>query len=238
MADTTFVKNLLQKYNGAWLRKLGAETARHMALALDSALETRLADVGSGSGGGIGDTLAFDSFTRADSDSLGSTETGAFAWTEGNEDFDIVSNAMTIPSGSNEGWAYIDPGESDVLVSVTCKAATDDSWGLIVRGSDINNYLILNFFTGDGGLRFYEKNAGVFTALAAAYALSAPVVGDIISIRAFGVQLTAYLNGAQLGTIRTSFNQSATKCGIRSVTAHSATRQIFDDFTVKEAVAL
>ena len=114
--------------------------------------------------------VASDSFNRANSSTLGSTdgagaeESGGsgLAWTEIVGDPEIISNAFTTNGGGNDA-ATVDTGESDVLVQFD---SDDRNLSIVLRGnSTSDDYWICNIDSG-GNTQIREYLSGTATTRA------------------------------------------------------------------------
>ena len=168
--------------------------------------------------------LAYDTFTRDDSDSLGSTETTgpdgqeciARAWVEDTGDLDIASNAMAT-SGSASWIAWVETNESDVYVEADFAVVPTGSYmGIAFRVVDGLNYWVARiYFYGSANKDWVLQDvaAGSFTERAystdpvsSAQKLTVFAHGDAIRIRRD--------DGTDL-THTSSLYNTATKHGVR-----------------------
>lgn len=176
--------------------------------------------------------LVSDSFNRADG-VLGTAETGQ-VWSykgETSTDFNIVNGTATATTVKQ--MAYVDTGVSDLIASVKLSKNSKGQM-LIFRavssGTDLS-YLAL--WNAGNGLRLIKNaHTSVFDFF---YTLSnfayTPVDGDVISIKAVGDKIEAYLNDNQIAVVRSTQNMQETGCGIGVFTNTEFNGQ-YDDFIV------
>jgi len=112
----------------------------------------------------------------------------------------------------------VESGVSDCTVQVTILSSTD--LGLCYRSTDDNN----NFVFSSGNV--YKRVAGSFTSLAS---FTAILNNDIVSIVLSGSSHTVKVNGTTVATFTETFNQSATKHGLRS---HNLATITFENFSI------
>lgn len=162
---------------------------------------------------------ARDSFTRTSASSLGTADTGQ-AWTAlvGTWGTTGTQAYCPTPSGGASSVACVETNASDVDLQVTLVTSGDA--GLAVRLTDQNNHFAV---VASGGA-VYRVQGGSASQVATFAACSN---GDKIRIVAGGNVFTLYKNGAQVATWTDSFNQTATRHGLRLFN-DSAVR--FDDF--------
>ena len=175
---------------------------------------------------------ASDSFTRANSTTLGSTDgvLGAFGvaktWTEEAGDWEINGNRIgsvgTSPGGL--GWlAKCDPGIADMYIEVQLAYATGVNQNRVrFRIQDANNWVAC--YHTSSALFLQDCVAGVVTSRGSQSTGVTPASGDVLVISAIGSALTARIirAGAQVGTAATatiSNFASATGVGFRAATA-------------------
>jgi len=130
---------------------------------------------------------------------------------------------------AEEANAWIDSGISDLVISVDVTTTTDTSsgGGLIFRWTDANNNwrCIINrladtfaLWQRTGGAN-YERDSTSVSLGAATYT---------IELTANGTSISATLNGSYPLSYSSSFNQTATYVGLRTVSRRAA----FDNFLV------
>lgn len=181
--------------------------------------------IGPSLGAGVGATpLVLDTFTRANNaSSLGSAETGQ-AWTAHVGTWGVGSEMALVGATAN-ALATVPAGVSDGLVRVTIATVGADP-GLCFRYSDASNHW--RFVYTSGGWFLQKRVAGSLTTVGTGSASRA--AGDVMEIEARGSLIIARLNGGQLASVTDTFNQSATRHGLATAAASSASR--WDNFRV------
>lgn len=162
---------------------------------------------------GAASTVAGDNFTRADSTTtMGSTPTGALAWTPLSGTWGISGNQAYNVSGGGNEIVCIDSGKADCTISMTVGNGNNLQGGLVFRASDNNNlYFITN------GYEIYRKQGGGFTSVSAGFPVNlAWAAGDVVTVVLKGPQIIIRRNGVTVVTYTDTFNQTATKHGLRS----------------------
>jgi|GEM_PF-6731693 len=165
-------------------------------------LTSHLMDVGPG---GIANELGWAYFTTG-----GTTPT-----------YQIQSNQCEQTGGSGTVGAVVDSQHSDGTISVswystqTSPANFLNGIGAVFRWSDANNYLLADMGSTEG-LTLYKCSGGSFTSLGS-YSFT-PVINTTYTVKVVysGTSITVYLNGTSVFSVTNSFNQTSTKCGIKS----------------------
>lgn len=173
-------------------------------------------------------TIVLDRFNRADSStSLGNADTGQ-TWTATPNPWGITSNQAYSVNTSTTDLVFIDAGVSDAKVSTKITFSVNE--GVMFRYTDSNN----QFFSriSSTGLGLFRNNAGTPTSLGS-YSFS-PVVGNVYSVMVIcsNSSIRVFLDGVERITVTDTFNQTATKYGLR---ASTSTAGRFDDFYVEAA---
>jgi lysophospholipase L1-like esterase len=173
---------------------------------------------------------AFDNFNRADATAtagLGTTSFGALTWTAPpTTQYGITANQAkgTVGGSTADQVTYLDPAIADVTVSATVASVGDS--GIVARLSDQSNFWMLR--TGGSNYQLYKKVAGAFSSVFVSSV--APAAGDKVSLICSGATIQIVANGTVLYTATDSFNQTATKCGLRQGVGLGT--PIFDDFGI------
>lgn len=158
-----------------------------------------------------------DSFNRADSAvTLGNTDTGQ-PWTYQSGTWGISSNTAYVTS-TGQHTAVVNAGVSDCTVQATM-SSIGTSPGLCWRATDDNNYFLF------AGPTCYKRVAGGFTSLGSTGGFSN---GDVLSVVVSGTSHIIKKNGTTVLSFTESFNQTATKHGLRA----QANDSRFDNFSV------
>lgn len=198
--------------------------------------------------------VAADTFNRADSGTLGSTNgAGVYdpvAWSVLAGTWGITSNSGVKTAGSGQQSAVIETGvvDVDVQVTITTMTGTNSSGiGICARAVNASNYyyLLQNRLLGGGRNWFIAKLvAGVDTVLGASpYTSPAPANGDVILLRCSGSTISAYINGVLLVSVTDTSLTSGTKHGLYAIGDPAAARldnfsvtSVFDLFTSKVVI--
>lgn len=155
-----------------------------------------------------------DTFTRADSASLGTTETGAKTWTVVNGDWGIVSNQAAPGQTWGGSVVLVDLGTADHTIETPFAVVTGA--GLHFRWVDASNWLLVQ---GDGTI--LRNVAGATEPVGN---IGTIVGADVIRVVPIGSTVTVYKNGTQAVTFTDTL--AGTKAGFRS---DNGTER-FDDF--------
>ena len=168
--------------------------------------------------------LAYDTFTRDDSDSLGSTETTgpdgqtciARAWVEDTGDLDIASNAMAT-SGSAAWIAWVETNESDVFVEADFAVAGGGTYmGLAFRLVDGLNYWLARIYfyaSANHDWSLTDVAAGSFTERA--YETNPVSAAEKLTVSAHGDVIRIWRDDGNSLTHTSSLYNTATKHGVR-----------------------
>lgn len=159
-------------------------------------------------------SLAFDDFNRPDSN-VGTSSSG-HTW-----QFDSfhgqIQGQKAFTTGSPGAPNWIECGRADVQVQCTQDWADPDpvvgSGYLVFRLSDEDNHLLFGdeMGFGSGTYVLLKREAGTYSQLAASGLASAN--GDVIKVVASGSSIKCYVDGVEVISTTSTFNQSATKHG-------------------------
>lgn len=182
------------------------------------------------SGAAADPNLASDTFDRADNTALGSTDGGSLgplAWTE--SCVSIATNRVSITA--DDAVAFIDVLDADVVVSATVNLAAGKALGVVARYSDANNFLFAYLRdVGGDGIVIYSKEAGSYTVQAVTAMTVTAATDYAVAFTVNGTAISATVDGANLVSWTSSFNQAATKVGLYSGNANGSASR-FDNFT-------
>lgn len=185
-----------------------------------------------GVGGSSG--IASDSFNRANSTTLGNTDSysggTAKAWTEQNGDFAISSNTL-IAQGAAPAepvWvATIDAGVADCTTAIDITLAINGSAGVVVRYSDNDNLWLVHILEQNNVIQLYRRETGAWNLVDSAAVTINASTAYRVQVVTSGTSITGTVDGANTVSATSSFNQSATKVGVRA-----GTTATFDNFIV------
>jgi hypothetical protein len=161
--------------------------------------------------------IVYDSFDRANNTtSLGIADTGQ-EWQILSGSFGIWNNLAYRPIRTATSLAIIESGNSNVEVEVEqIYLGGFRNGGLVFRASDESNFLHFRWTSEGNSLQIYKFENNVATLILQksmpAYEYNIPQNFKII---ADGENIDCYVNGAREFSIAETFNQNATKHGIR-----------------------
>lgn len=165
-----------------------------------------------------------DTFTRADSTTtLGNAETGP-VWTVISSTWGISGNKAYCTNTSGVRHVVLDSGKSNCEVSVDINPSTYA--GLVFRATDGNN--LYAAVIGTTALNLYKVALGA-TTTAGSYTFTP---GSLHNVKAVlnGDNVDIYLDNIKRISTVDSFNNAATKHGLRSNLGDTTSR--FDNFKV------
>ncbi len=171
-----------------------------------------------------------DNFNRADSTTaIGSPSDGGGAWTTEITTWGISSNRAYDVGANANGRAVLDAATGEMEVSAKLYGMSSARAGLLGRYSDANNYWIAQILADASLVRLYRVEGGGFN-------LEANVTqsfsdGDTATLSMSGTSIAVKVNGVSVATLTSSFNQTATKGGIRS-DGYAAPR--WEDFAITD----
>lgn len=163
--------------------------------------------------------LITDSFDRADSvTTMGNTDTGE-TWVPNAGTWGISLNrAYPIPGGA-QLTTVVESGVADCTIEVTLSTLVDS--GVCFRSTDTNNHFVTNATT------LFRKQSGGFTSLGTfSTGFSS---GNVIAVVLSGTGIEVFRNGASVLSTTSTFNQTATKHGLRAGSGGSVR---FNDFSI------
>jgi hypothetical protein len=138
-------------------------------------------------------------------------------WTAGTHELSLLNGAATNTDAGSASEDISDSGQSTVTANGTVQLtdlAVNGGCGLIIRGSDTSNYYLAYWQKGASAqFALYTKVAGAYTQRA-----STNVTNDTnphsMQVSGSGNTVTAYLDGGNSISYTSSFNNTATKCGV------------------------
>lgn len=172
--------------------------------------------------------VAYDSFSRGDSSTLGNTETtgphgerlAAVAWSEVFGDWETASNNLVLDSkgspdpGALGGMATVDVGISDVRCVATFSYTGNTSFTGILRASSADAcWAFLHYVTGDS-LDIYERAGGSWTLRATSTLTDEVSSTERLEYWAKGNKLHVR-SGADKVSYTSASNNTVTKHGVR-----------------------
>lgn len=175
-------------------------------------------------------TIAADTFTRANGSTLGSTETGSFAWTpNAGTTWAIASNALTCTSSAGDfSVCAADTGAADGTVSITM-ATSGTAGGLAFRfNTDGSNGYIV--WKEGSNYTLSRKTSSSYNGLGSSSGIT-PASGDVLTAVLNGSSITIKVNGTtRIGPVTTSTYATQTRHG-----GVSFGGDVFDAFTQTNA---
>lgn len=163
-----------------------------------------------------------DTFNRSNSDTLGSN------WTI-SRNFGVADNKAFVPVPDNNK-AIVDVGISDYEVTVCFDKVTYGyhMW-LIVRASDINNYIRCGYGPPYFMIQNVVNGSTSTISLLSSYE---PKDGDYLTIKCIEDKLAMYINGVYWGSGLTAYNQTATCIGLQTSNVNNR----YDNLMVKQII--
>jgi len=173
-----------------------------------------------------------DNFNRADTsgNNIGTPSDGGSAWINTlSGSWDIGSNQAKETSGTGQVICVLEASTALATVQATATNLGSNA-GLVLCVSDDNNYIVGVFAPGFS-MAVYKRVAGSFTQLGSTYGGSISN-GDVFALERDASDNIAFKqNGVSRVTATDSFNNTATKHGLR---ANSDTSVRFDDFSITD----
>jgi hypothetical protein len=169
-------------------------------------------------GGGL-TIVARDTFTRADSSSLGTTEVGGFAWSEDAGDVTLVSTGVRANT-SNNSYGTFNSGVSNftLTANVTTSTTADRTvMAVVARFQDVSNWVAVEVLDiGASNALQLSKIVGGGQTIIGTYAAGfGPSEPHLIKIVTSGSNYDVYLDGVLRISTSDAFISTATKQGIR-----------------------
>lgn len=189
-----------------------------------------------------------DTFNRADSSTVGSTDTGNNPWqtiqdptNTGAVTWSIQSNqlkAVTAGGTTSSSYEVIDTGHADGTIQgtlVTAGTAGNSDPGLIFRMVDAQNHWLV-WANRTGGYKLMKMVAGTYTQVGTTSA-SISTANDVIKVVLNGTSITVYRNGVSMFTATDAANQTGTKHGFRAANASAgvSATTFYDNFSYTTA---
>jgi len=172
--------------------------------------------------------LLKDRFNRTGS-SLGTADVGGTWVVAGGGTFNIFGNFAHYVTGGTDSQATLDAGTADVTAQVSCITNQDD--GLVFRFSDTNNFWVA--ILASNIVYLYKRVAGTYSLVNSA-SVSTALGRSSLTICASGDNISVFFNFVSLFSTTDSFNNTATKCGLRSTTSDT----LWDNFLVTNFISL
>jgi hypothetical protein len=160
-----------------------------------------------------------DTFNRADSaTSLGTTDTGAAAWSALQGTWGLSANQAYVAVGdaSTVCVAVVDASAADctVAVDLSVNGGGNPQAGLAFRATDANNFYLAEVTMGAAGTpKIYKRVAGTYTAIATGASITFNG-GETLSVELAGNSITVKRNGSTIVSVTDSTFPSATKHGL------------------------
>lgn len=168
---------------------------------------------------GVPDSLGFDGFVLSPGNSVSGRSfdnSPSFAWDAVANNFTVspYNNGVVFPNTSDSRSIMLTTGPSDGQIGVTIGSFPEsgtNGCGIVFRYQDPSNYLAVEGFS-TGTLSLLEMSGGTYTTLTTSPTLVNQ--GDRIVVQLNGASISVLLNGVQVITQTSSFNQQATQHGI------------------------
>ena len=182
--------------------------------------------------------LVYDDFDRPDQLGLGQAPTGQVWEYSPTSVWEIRENSARVHTFRTDNdilssdMAFCESGASNVRVSSVVEELSSQQIRLMVRVSDIHNYILVGRRMVGNAEHFavFKMENGVQTILTGAPLRKPFVDGDTISVELDGPNIKLYHNGHVVTSVVSSFNEHATKHGIVSLKRKD---NIFHNFSVE-----
>lgn len=159
---------------------------------------------------------AADTFTRADSTTLGTSETGGLTWTRnnGSTGWTILSNTLSraLGAGVSADDCYLSDSQSDGTIQVTV-TSVDIANGIVFRAAGATHATGYIFWRSSSALYTLSKRTGVGSYTALATYTQPPAAGDVMKVVLSGSSIKCYVNGV-LGITATDSTNTGTAHGV------------------------
>ena len=169
-----------------------------------------------------------DSFARADSPALGSTETGQ-PWSLWSASARVVSHQAELYGGYS--LAVVDTGITSGTAAVTVASPSPEFW-LVFRASDGSNYWRFGRWQGGSYLLQQVVNNNLGSPALEQLGTVTPAAGDRLSCQ-IGSTLTCTVNGTTVVRTTNPFNAAARHAGLAGYTGSGGSPVRFDDVLVQ-----
>lgn len=167
-------------------------------------------------------TYSADTFTRANSASVGSTEVGGFPWTA-NPSTDqglwaISSNTLQKPNPNSlttPKELLINDGHADGTLECTFVSSTAGASGIAFRVStDLSAGFLFSRSSATPGVYTLKRRAGTTYTTLWTQAPGTGATGDVAKVVLNGSSIKCYVNGALVFSTTDTINQTATLHGV------------------------
>ena len=172
----------------------------------------------------VGPLLVSDSYNRADSASVGSTDGGALsplAWATGAGasllSYKIASNQLASNNSPSIEPMWVPVGFPDVRVQIDVTTLPDSgaNLGLSLRATGVNDLFWFGVDFASGFKVYLQEResvgGGVINHVVSTSTYTAPCT---LRVDMWGNQLYCHVNGTLIGTATSTFNQTATNHGV------------------------
>jgi hypothetical protein len=202
------------------LKYYGVDTANNA-----STIQTQTYTISSGT-----TVYVSDSFNRVKASTLGITDNynggSSKTWIADVGSWGISNNKAIETNASATGVVWVDGGHSDFSVSA------DINWqsnvGLLARYTDASNYIFARIGTTD--IKLFKVVAGTSTQLGSTFTMT-PTSGATYNLKLTlsGSNISVFKDGNSIISTTDTFNQTATKAGLRNFNDTTST---FDNFQI------
>lgn len=182
---------------------------------------------------GGGGSLPSDNFNRPDSNSLGTSSSGA-VWSDPNAAWGIFSNqARTINATDTFDPAWLETSETDITVEIDLTLPGGEG-GIFARFTDVDNYVYLDATRIDGNfvnVQIYNRVSGAFSAQGTVAQVNwTTAATKNLKLQCSGTTFTSYLDDVQVDQV-TINGQNGTKAGFIRLAANGQNMSV-DNFIV------
>lgn len=167
---------------------------------------------------------------------------GGGSWTKytraGSYTGDIQSNRarhlQQNTGAGGTGFHWIDKGVADVTITCTMQANhADQVMDIIFRGVDDTHWLNVSLYIGGNSVRLIQDNAGVTVLASGAFTLAINT-DYYVRVLAIGSLIKVFVNGTEVISHTTTFNQTATRVGFGCLNVVQNGSGQFENFRVAE----
>lgn len=152
-----------------------------------------------------------DTFNRANNFSaVGTPSDGGSDWVELVNNCGIFSNQIFGAASASTNLSYLECSEADGTLEVTMNEATG-ACGFAFRITDANNYWIFRALPSSDSFQLGDVQSGSFTERD--LAAQDPAATDVLSVVLSGNSISCKVDGVEVCSFSSSFNNTATKHG-------------------------
>jgi len=176
-----------------------------------------------------------DNFNR-ENGAIGTPSDAGSAWVIGNQTWVVVDNQGNCSAFGNNGFVYLDSGQSDCAIVATIVVSSGDGFGFCFRIVDSENLYRLRCGADSGGIQIQKVQAAAEVTIGTPWA-GTIAAGDKIAVVLSGATIEGWHFTSGAWNLRTSgsnaFQQTEINHGFWSAFAQD---QRYDDFEIRSAL--